>query len=52
MNPDGSADGCSRLIPDTYGSGLVFCGRIPSAVQLGPSIINVPVFLLACFGAT
>lgn len=42
----------SRLISEKDDSGIVFCGLTSAAVQPGRSIINVPVFLFACFGAT
>lgn len=52
MNQNESEGFCPRLVSDKNDSGIVFCGRISVAVQLGRSIINVSLFLFACFGAT
>lgn len=41
------------IVPPSYRPAPAWCrGRIPGAARLGRSIINAPLFLLACFGAT
>lgn len=52
MNQNKSEYFCSCLISDKYDSGIGLSRRISAGVQLWRSIINVPVFLFACFGAT